>query len=112
MLARTGLSLGPGRLAQLARLDDFETMRAALPAEHRNYLEGVNSVADAEIRMRKTNLEHARRLLRHEQFHLVRALAYLYLRERQLLDVHQLLKGKLLGFDPALIREALVGEAA
>jgi hypothetical protein len=39
-------------------------------------------------------------------------LAYLYLRERQLLDVHQLLKGKLLGFEPTLIREALVGEEA
>jgi hypothetical protein len=54
----------------------------------------------------------ARKLLRYEQFHLVRALAYLYLRERQLLDVHQLLKGKFLGFEPALIREALVGVAA
>ena len=112
MLARTGLSLGPGRLAQLAKLDDFESMRAALPADYRDSLEGVNSVADAEMHMRATNLEQARKLLRHEQFHLVRALAYLYLRERQLLDVHQLLKGKLLGFEPTLIREALVGEEA
>jgi V/A-type H+/Na+-transporting ATPase subunit C len=112
MLARTGLLLGPGRLAQLARLDDLDAMRAALPAEHCDCLEGVNSVADAENRMLHNNLAHARKVLRHEQFHLVRALAYLYLRERQLLDVHQLLKGKLLGFDPALIREALLGVAA
>ena len=112
MLARTGLSLGPGRLAKLAQLDDFEAMRAALPSEHCDCLEGVGSVADAEMRMLKINLEHARKLLRYEQFHLVRALAYLYLRERQLLDVHQLLKGKFLGFEPALIREALVGVAA
>ena len=112
MLARTGLSLGPGKLAELARLDDFEAMRAALPAEHCECLEGVSSVVDAEMRMRENNLAHARKLLRHEQFHLVRAIAYLYLRERQLLDVHQLLKGKLLGIEPALIREALVGVVA
>ena len=36
---------------------------------------------------------------------------YLYLRERQLQEVHQVIKGKLLGFSPQLIREALVGEA-
>jgi V/A-type H+-transporting ATPase subunit C len=112
MLVRTGLRLDRSRLAHLARLDDFETMRAALPAEHCDCLEGVDSVTEAEMRMLQNNLAYARKLLRHEQFHLVRALAYLYLRERQLLELHQLLKGKLLGFSPELIREALLGGVA
>lgn len=112
MLVRTGLKIGRAHLAKLASLNDLDEIRELLPAELRECLEVDSTLEEIENRIQQMTLTHARHLLRHEHFHLGRALAYLYLRERQLNELHQLLKGKLLGFDPALIRESLFGEAA
>ncbi|MEJ2309797.1 MAG: V-type ATPase subunit [Gammaproteobacteria bacterium] len=112
MLVRTGLQLDRHQLAQLAALSDFDAIRKRLPCEYGDCLRDAQSLQCVEFRIMRINLDYARRLLRQEQFHFVRALAYLYLRERQLQEVHQVIKGKLLGFSPQLIRQALEGEAA
>ena len=107
MLVRTGLQLDRRLLAQLATLGDFDAIRERLPCEYGDCLRDAQSLQCVEFRLMRINLDYARRVLKQEQFHLVRAIAYLYLRERQLQEVHQVIKGKLLGFTPQLIRQAL-----
>jgi V/A-type H+-transporting ATPase subunit C len=112
MLVRTGLKITRSHLAKLASLNDLDEIRELLPVDLGRCLEGEATLQQIERRIQQITLAHARHLLRHEHFHLGRALAYLYLRERQLNELHQVIKGKLLGFSPALIRESLFGEAA
>lgn len=107
LLIRASGQLDRARLAALAQLDSLEAMVAALPPAVAALLDGVQSVSDVEERFVAERLKRARQTLSFSTFNLARALGYLMLREQQMRNVHEVLKGRVLDLPPDLIRRAI-----
>ncbi|MEN8176680.1 MAG: V-type ATPase subunit [Pseudomonadota bacterium] len=107
MLVSRGLQLDRGHLAALARLEGLRDMIEALPPNLALFLRDADTISGVEDRFNAYLLEEAQRTLKYTRFNLARAIAYLLLRERQLLNIHQVLKGRLLGLPDTLIRRAI-----
>lgn len=107
LLIPGGYRLRGVELRALAQMGSFEEMLANLPAplarelEHASCLNTVDRLLEAQIGVA------AESILRHTAFNLARAFAYLVLRERDLLQIHVVLKGRHLQMNPDAIRLSL-----
>ena len=107
LLIRASGQLDRLRLAALAQLDSLEAMMEALPPTLASAIEGLTSVSEVEERFVELRLKQAASVLNHSTFNLARPLGYLVLREQQLRNVHEVLKGRALNLPPDLIRRAV-----
>jgi V/A-type H+-transporting ATPase subunit C len=82
-------------------------MIEALPPAISEVLEGAASVSEVEERFVVRRLAQAANVLHYSTFNLARALGYLVLREQQMRNIHEVLKGRVLQLSPELIRRAV-----
>ena len=107
LLIRGSGLLDRARLAAIAQLDSLESMIEALPPAIAGVLEGAASVSEVEERFVARRLAQAANVLHHSTFNLARPLGYLVLREQQMRNIHEVLKGRVLQLSPELIRRAV-----
>jgi V/A-type H+-transporting ATPase subunit C len=91
------------RLLELANLDTFEQVLDALPAPLDRLLAGSTSLIDVQRRIGAHQYAEAQRILASARSGIARALAYLVLRESDLMVLFSLLQGRLLGLPQELI---------
>jgi V/A-type H+/Na+-transporting ATPase subunit C len=84
------------RLLQLVNLDGVERVLDAVPPPLGPVLVGSASLVDVQKRLNRYRAREARRVLRHSDSGVARALAYLILREMDLRLLFALIQGKLL----------------
>lgn len=106
LLIPAGRQLKGSDLLRLVQMDGLEEVLQHLPDPMGERLADATSIAEVEKAMDKQTQRVAHRVLRRTTFNLARALAYLVLRERQILKVHVALKGRVLGLDEESIRIA------
>ncbi len=107
LLVGSHYGLPSSRLQELAALDSFEAVLAALPAAFQSRLAGATDIPGVFGRMESAAAEQARHVLRSRAPAITRAFAYLILRERDLRAVRAVLRGRHLGLPDADIRQAL-----
>lgn len=95
------------RLLQLANLETFEQVLEALPAPLHELLAGSSGLPEVQRRIGAHQRAEVRRGLLNARSGLVRALAYLMLRESDLLVLFALVQGRLLGFPQELIETGI-----
>ena len=91
------------RLLQLANLDSFEQVLEALPTPLDALLAGSTGLIEVQRRLGAHQSTQARRILASGRSGVARALAYLVLRESDLLVLFSLVQGRLLGLSQTLI---------
>jgi V/A-type H+-transporting ATPase subunit C len=106
LLIPSGQMLKQSQLLELVQMEKAADVIQSLPAPLLESLGDATSIVAVEKIMDKRTQRVAHRILRHTQFNLARAIAYLALRERQILKVHAALKGRILGLDEESIRIA------
>ena len=94
---------------RLARLESIDEVRDSLPQPYRKILAATDSVSDMETAMEYYSLSVAADMLHKKSNLLARTFAYILLREAEVRFLQALIKGKQLGFDQALIRQAVGG---
>ncbi|MCP4389859.1 MAG: V-type ATPase subunit [Gammaproteobacteria bacterium] len=107
LLTTTGNRLHSTELMRLARMDSIEEVISALPAPYRRLLVNVRNIADMETVMEYYSLSIAARALYRRPNLLSRTFSYIVLREAEVRFLQALIKGKQLGFDSGLIRQAI-----
>lgn len=99
------------RLLQLVNMESIEQTIAALPAPLNARLADCTTVIQVQRQMGRLMAQEAHHTLRQSRSAVARALAYLMLRERDLLLLFALIQGRLLGLPDATIDMALdIGE--
>jgi V/A-type H+-transporting ATPase subunit C len=106
LLAPGGLHLSSKDLLALVGLDGLAAVLDRLPEPLKGLLAGLTSISAVESAMEEQTRRVGHFALTHTTFNLARALAFMSLREKQLLQIHAILKGRLLHLSPALIRRA------
>jgi V/A-type H+-transporting ATPase subunit C len=106
LLIPPGYSLKRSHLLSLVQMETMENVFQSLPPPLDADVGNATSIIEVEKAMTKRTHRIAERVLRHTGFNLARALAYLILRERQILKVHVLLKGRVMKLDEESIRIA------
>ena len=106
LLIPSGRMLKQGQLLDLVQMDKMRDVLQSLPAPLVEEFGDAESIVEVEKGMDKRTQREAYRVLRKTQFNLARAIAYLALRERQILKVHAALKGRILNLDEESIRIA------
>lgn len=106
LLAPGGRHLPLSLLQELAQQDSLSAVVANLPRPLNSDLSGATTIQEVENHLVMLTRAGARNLLQHQTFNMARAFAYIYLREQQLQLVHTVLKGHMLGLDPALIHSS------
>jgi V/A-type H+-transporting ATPase subunit C len=104
LLVPYGRHLGSQRLRELARLEGLEELISQLPEPLAEVLAGASSTTDVERRLEAETVRETEIILYQSVFELARALAYLMLREQQLIRIYGILKGRHLRLDSELIR--------
>ncbi len=104
LLCPGGHALTRQRLQDLAQLASLQEVVAHLPPSLAALTEGAETSSDVEHAVEHQMRALARAILDRTAFALARTYAYLYLREKDLLHIHAVIKGKRLRLDPALIR--------
>ncbi|HWS02285.1 MAG TPA: V-type ATPase subunit [Gammaproteobacteria bacterium] len=107
LLIPGGYHLRGPDLQALAQLGSFEDVLSNLPAVLAHELEHASCINSADRLLELQVGRIAESILRHTAFNLARACAYMLLRERDLLRIHAVLKGKRLRMSPESIRLAL-----
>ncbi|MDH3760989.1 MAG: V-type ATPase subunit [Gammaproteobacteria bacterium] len=107
LLTATGNRLHPAELMRLARMDSVEEVIAALPEPYQQLLDRIGNIADMEMVMEYYSLSIAARALYRRPNLLSRTFSYIVLREAEVRFLQALIKGKQLGFDSGLIRQAV-----
>jgi len=95
------------RLLHLADLDSFEQVLEALPAPLNVLIADCRSIAEVQQRLARYAIDEVRLVLARSPSAVARALAYLMLRETDLMRLFAVVQGRLLGFDDQTIRHAL-----
>ena len=106
LLIPSGRTLKHSTLLELVQLESLADVMQSLPEILQEQIGSVSSIVEVEKAMDKRTQRIAYRVLKKTGFSLARALAYLVLRERQILKVHVALKGRLLQLDDESIRIA------
>lgn len=106
LLISGGYELDSARLRALAQMGSLQEVLGGLSGSLAARLRDVRTPGELERRLDDHTLAVAQRLLARTTFNLARAVAYLHLREKQLLGIHGILKGLGLGLAQDLIREA------
>ncbi|KFI22260.1 V-type ATPase subunit [Nitrosococcus oceani] len=112
LLCPGGYHLRSQHLLALARGENFEETLHNLPAPLAPLVAGAVSTSEVEERLGKHLLEVAQFILKRTTFNLGRAFAYLFLREKELLRIHGIIKGRTLQLPPHLIHQAMGLESA
>lgn len=95
------------RLLHLVDLDGFEQVLEALPEPLRTRCADCRSIAEIQPHLARHSLDEIRLVLARSPSAVARALAYLMLREADLLRLFAVIQGRLLGFDDRIIQHAL-----
>jgi V/A-type H+/Na+-transporting ATPase subunit C len=111
LLVASHYGLSSARLKELAALGNLDDVLAALPEGLRLSLAGSASIPEVFARMERAASEQALKVLRSSAPDVVRAFAYLILRERDLRAVRAILRGRHLGLSNAMIQQT-VGQLA
>ncbi len=106
LLIPGGHTLKRTHLLSLVQMDTMEKVFQALPPPLDVEIGDVNSIIEVEKAITKRTHRVAVKVLQHTSFNLARALAYLILRERQILKVHVALKGRVMKLDEESIQIA------
>jgi len=107
LLTTTGKRLHSAELMRLAKMDSVEEVIAALPEPYQRLLARMTSISDMEMVMEYYSLSIAARALYRRPNLLSRTFSYIVLREAEVRFLQALIKGKQLGFDNDLIRQAM-----
>jgi V/A-type H+-transporting ATPase subunit C len=95
------------RLLHLVNIEGFDGVVAALPSPLDRLLAGSQNIVDVQKRIGRYAAGEAQWVLRHTPSGVARALAYLMLRERDLLLLFALIQGQLLNLPSASIAIAV-----
>lgn len=95
------------RLLELVDLEGFEQVLEALPAPLDGMLAGCTNLIEVQRRITRYTRDQALQTLRHGGSGVARALAYLLLRENDLLTLFSLIQGRLLGLPTDLVEIAV-----
>ena len=95
------------QLLRLVNLETYEQVLQALPAPLHARLQGCQSIAEIQQRLGRHTIRETRRVLAHSQSAVARALAYLMLRENDLLTLFAAVQGRLLGLPDRAIEVAI-----
>jgi V/A-type H+/Na+-transporting ATPase subunit C len=95
------------RLLHLVDLDSFEQVLEALPEPLHSLCADCRSIAEVQPRLARHAIDEVRLVLARSPSGVARALAYLMLRETDLLRLFAVIQGRLLGFDDQIIQHAL-----
>jgi len=109
LLTSTGSQLHSADLMRLAKIDSIEQLVAALPQKLQQQLQGLTVISDIERVIEYSALAVAAKGLSMNGYLVSRAFSYILLREAEIRFLQALIKGKQLGFDQALIRQAVIG---
>jgi len=107
LLVSGGLYLNSRTLVQLCQLKQLDQLYSLLPVEISALIEDCKTIHEIELRLEKDIINQANKQLKTSPFSLTHAFAYLVLREKQLSQIHALLKGKLLSFSDSQISYAI-----
>ena len=107
LLTATGKKLHSGELMRLARMDSPAEIVDGLPRPYRSLLANRTSISTMETAMEYYSLSIAADMLHDKSNLLARTFSYVLLREAEVRFLQALIKGKQLGFDSALIRQAV-----
>lgn len=107
LLTATGNRLHSSELMRLAKIDSVEEVIATLPEPYQRLLANVSSISDMETVMEYYSLSIAAGALYRRPNLLSRTFAYIVLREAEVRFLQALIKGKQLGFDNDLIKQAV-----
>jgi V/A-type H+-transporting ATPase subunit C len=99
--------LQPQQLQQLAQCATFEEAIASLPAPFDRILTGVRNTTEVTLKMEQEGWRIANHAMRHSNFNVARALAYMMLRERDLRRLRAIVRGRDMRMDAPVIRAAL-----
>ncbi|MDJ0700107.1 MAG: V-type ATPase subunit [Woeseiaceae bacterium] len=103
LLVPPGLVLKRAHLLSLVQMEKLGDVLKALPESLQPIVGSATSIVQVEKAMDKRTQREAYRVLKKTSFNLARPLAYLVLRERQILKVHVALKGRLLKLEDATV---------
>lgn len=106
LLLTPGYRLAPSLLRVLVGREDVAAVLAGLPETLARPLAGATTIPEVSARLERAALAHARTVLDRGSHTLVRALAYLLLRESGLRDLRGILRGRRLGLPVGDIRQA------
>ena len=107
LLTKTGNRLNSTELMRLARMDSIDEVIAALPDPYRKLLEKIHVISDMEAVMEYYSLSLAARALNRGSNLVSRSFAYIVMREAEVRYLQALIKGKQLGLDAGLIKQAV-----
>lgn len=99
--------LNRDRLAKLVKLETFEQVLEALPDPLSTLLAGSRSIAEVQLRVGHYAASEARWILTYSQSAVARAMAYLMLREANLLMLFAVVQARLLQFADETVAIAL-----
>jgi V/A-type H+-transporting ATPase subunit C len=97
----------PQQMQQLAQCASFEDAMSCLSNPFDKILEGARNTTEVTLKMEKENWRIAENILRHSNFNVARALAYMMLRERDLRRLRAIACGRSMRMDGNAIRSAL-----
>jgi V/A-type H+-transporting ATPase subunit C len=106
LLIPSGRMLKHAQLLDLVQMEKMVDVLQSLPSPLVEEFGDASSIVEVEKGMDKRTQREAYRVLQHTQFNLARVIAYLALRERQILKVHAAIKGRILNLDEESIRIA------
>lgn len=107
LLTAIGNKLRSAELMRLAKMDSIEHVVAALPDPYQKLLSNLERVSDMETVMEYHILSIAADALQKNANLVSRTFSYILLREAEVRFLQALIKGKQLGFDTDLIKQAL-----
>ena len=97
----------PQQMQRLAQCASFTDAMSNLSDPFDKILEGARNTTEVTLRMEKENWRIADNILRHSNFNVARALAYMMLRERDLRRLRAIACGRSMRMDGVTIRSAL-----
>lgn len=99
--------LQPQQMQRLAQCATFEDALGSLPAPFDRILAGARNTTEVTLKLEQESWRIAANVLRHSNFNVARALAYMMLRERDLRRLRAIVRGRNMRMGAPMIRAAL-----
>jgi V/A-type H+/Na+-transporting ATPase subunit C len=107
LLIPASTRLFPQHLQQLAQCASFEDAISSLPSPFDKIVAGARDTTEVTLRLEQESWRIANNILRHSNFNVARALAYMMLRERDLRRLRAIARGRSMRMGGSVIRSAL-----
>lgn len=107
LLCPGGYHLNGSQLLAIVRSESFEEALGNIPAPLGPLVAKAASISEVEDRLESYLATTAQFILKRTRFNPGRALAYLFLREKELFHIYGVLKGRILQLTPTLIHQAV-----